>query len=57
MKVDGPLYKGHMPRRRSLLAWLYTGPIGHLVAGVTDWVELLARWAWSRASRRRTSRR
>jgi hypothetical protein len=24
-------------------AWLYTGPIGHLVAGVLDWVELLIR--------------
>ncbi len=37
-------------------AWLYTGPLGHLAAGVADWAELLARyWAellarywWSR---------
>jgi hypothetical protein len=34
----GPLYK----------AWLYTGPLGHLVAGVMDWVELLVRYWWSR---------
>jgi hypothetical protein len=53
MKVRGPLYKAHMPRRRALLAWLYTGPIGHLVAGACDWLELLARWAWSRARKRR----
>jgi hypothetical protein len=26
-----------------VLAWLYTGPLGHLVAGVWDWVALLAR--------------
>jgi hypothetical protein len=26
-----------------LAAWLCTGPIGHLVAGVVDWVALLAR--------------
>jgi hypothetical protein len=26
-----------------MLAWLYTGPLGHLAAGVADWAELLAR--------------
>jgi hypothetical protein len=26
-----------------MLAWLYTGPLGHLAAGVGDWAELLAR--------------
>jgi hypothetical protein len=26
-----------------LLAWLYTGPLGHLVAGVIDCVVLLVR--------------
>jgi hypothetical protein len=26
-----------------MLAWLYTGPLGHLAAGVADWLELLAR--------------
>jgi hypothetical protein len=32
-----------------LAAWLYTGPVGHLAAGVADWVTLLARLVWSRA--------
>ena len=27
-----------------LLARFYTGPVGHLVAGIADWAELLARW-------------
>jgi hypothetical protein len=26
-----------------VLAWLYTGPLGHLAAGVADWAELLVR--------------
>jgi hypothetical protein len=26
-----------------LLAWLYTGPLGHLAAGVADWAQLLGR--------------
>lgn len=30
-------------------AWLLTGPIGHLVAGVIDWLVLWAGWAWARA--------
>ena len=30
--------------RSRLLARFYTGPVGHLVAGVMDWAELLARW-------------
>jgi hypothetical protein len=34
-----------------LLAWLYTGPLGHLAAGVADWVELLGRHAWQRLRR------
>jgi hypothetical protein len=37
------------PMRSRLAAWLVTGPLGHLVAGVVDWLALLARWAWSRA--------
>jgi hypothetical protein len=24
-----------------VMAWLYTGPLGHLAAGVADWVALL----------------
>ena len=30
--------------RSRLAARFYTGPLGHLVAGVADWAELLARW-------------
>jgi hypothetical protein len=26
-------------------AWLYTGPLGHLAAGLLDWIVLLARYA------------
>jgi hypothetical protein len=26
-----------------LVAWLYTGPVGHFVAGVADWAALFAR--------------
>jgi hypothetical protein len=37
---------------RALLGWLYTGPLGHLAAGVCDWIELLARWGWSRIRER-----
>ena len=37
-----PRYKRRM--RRRFAAWLVTGPLGHCVAGVADWAELLARW-------------
>jgi len=37
--------------RARLAAWLVTGPLGHLAAGVLDWLELLARWAVGRARR------
>ena len=33
--------------RSRLAARYYTGPLGHLVAGIADWAELLARWKWS----------
>jgi hypothetical protein len=29
-------------------AWLVTGPLGHLAAGVVDWVVMLVRWQMSR---------
>ena len=32
-----------------LLAWTYTGPLGHLYGGIADWAELLARYVWARA--------
>ena len=33
--------------RSRLLARYYTGPVGHLVAGVADFGELLIRWKWA----------
>jgi len=44
------------PRRRPperLAAWLLTGPVGHLAAGVADWVELLVRLQLARRRDRR----
>jgi hypothetical protein len=35
--------------RSRIAAWVVTGPLGHLCAGLADWVELLARWARSRS--------
>ncbi len=36
-----------MRRRRrpheTLAAWIVTGPVGHLYAGVADWIGVLAR--------------
>ena len=32
-------------RRERLAAWYVTGPLGHLVAGVADWAQLLGRCA------------
>jgi hypothetical protein len=37
--------------RSRLAAWLVTGPLGHLCAGLADWAELLARWVAARARR------
>jgi hypothetical protein len=37
--------------RSRLAAWLVTGPLGHLWAGVVDWLELVGRWARARARR------
>jgi hypothetical protein len=34
--------------RSRLAAWLVTGPLGHLWAGVLDWAELVARWLRTR---------
>jgi hypothetical protein len=33
--------------RSRLAARYYTGPLGHLVAGIADWAQLLARWKWA----------
>jgi hypothetical protein len=37
--------------RSRLAAWLVTGPLGHIWAGLADWAELLARWVAARARR------
>jgi len=31
--------------REVVAAWIVTGPLGHLYAGVVDWLELLVRLA------------
>ena len=61
--MGGPHDTNHSVRA-AFLAWLYTGPVGHLAAGVVDWAALalrLARERWgggrSRARRRVSSRR
>jgi len=36
-------------RREVVAAWLATGPVGHLVAGIADWAEVLGRYARARA--------
>jgi hypothetical protein len=46
----------HSPPKR-LEAWLWTGPLGHFVAGVIDWLIALARYAVERATRGRRRRR
>ena len=37
-----------MHRRDRVLAWLVTGPIGHLLAGIADLGLALLRIAWAR---------
>jgi hypothetical protein len=32
------------PPHVALAAWVLTGPLGHLYAGVVDWGALLYRW-------------
>jgi hypothetical protein len=39
---------GHHDTKGRMLGWLYTGPLGHLAAGVLDWASLLARHALRR---------
>jgi len=51
--IGGTPYRHAVPRPRSaretVAAWIATGPIGHLVAGVADWLELLGRYVRARA--------
>src|SRR3954452_24290958 len=44
----GTIASGSVPASR-FRAWLYTGPVGHLAAGIADWAELLAHYAYARA--------
>jgi hypothetical protein len=41
-----------MPRSRSLVevaaAWVVTGPLGHLYAGLADWLGVLVRYVRAR---------
>jgi len=38
-----------MSRRERATAWLLTGPLGHLAAGVVDWTVAVWRYRRSRA--------
>jgi hypothetical protein len=51
MKVQRYLQAVRRLRQRApdrALTWVVTGPVGHLVAGVLDWIELLLRLAADR---------
>jgi hypothetical protein len=48
----GPMGRPVLPLRTRLAAWLVTGPVGHLWAGIVDWLALLGRIAWARLRRR-----
>jgi len=37
------------PPHEVVAAWVLTGPLGHLYAGVVDWGVLLVRWARGKA--------
>jgi hypothetical protein len=37
------------PPQVAIAAWIVTGPLGHLYAGVADLLEALVRYAWARA--------
>jgi hypothetical protein len=39
--------------RTRFAGWLVCGPLGHLAAGVTDWVLLLVRWQLAERQARR----
>jgi hypothetical protein len=38
-----------LPLSTRALAWVYTGPLGHLYGGLADWLTLLGRLAGGRA--------
>jgi hypothetical protein len=41
------------PPREVVAAWLATGPVGHLVAGIADWAVVLSRYVRARARGKR----
>jgi hypothetical protein len=43
-----------VPARERFLAWIYTGPLGHLYGTVADVIELWTRYLASRVRRRLT---
>lgn len=38
-----------MPLHRRVAAWLLTGPLAFLVAGVVDWIVVVGGYLWRRA--------
>ena len=42
--------------RERAAAWYVTGPLGHFVAGVADWAQLLIRFAAARTRARARAR-
>jgi hypothetical protein len=46
-----------LTRTERATAWLYTGALAHLVAGLTDWVVLLGTFARARWDRGRSRAR
>jgi hypothetical protein len=41
-----------LPLSTRTLAWVYTGPLGHLYGGLADWATLLGRLAVTRVRTR-----
>jgi len=42
------------PRGERIVAWVYTGPAGHLWSAVADLTVLWVRWIWAEARKRAT---
>jgi hypothetical protein len=42
-------HEGRRALHRRFAAWLLTGPLGFLLAGIADWATLVAHYLWSRA--------
>ena len=50
-----PLNGAPPTRTRRLETWLWTGPVGHLIAGLLDWFQAVAVWL-AHMVRRRVAR-